>query len=407
MRTKAIDLETLARKLDISPTMHKYAVDRYSGISAYLKDCGINAAIYPQGSFRTGTVVRPLKDNIEADFDIDIVCELKLSKNDTTPQFTKTSVGDTLKSNLTYQSKLSPEQDRCWTLVYSEVSDGIGFKLDVVPCAVEDKNSILLLKTKGVQSEHAEKAVVITEKLELNEYQWVSSNPAGYGAWFDDINKRFLEDNLIQRKQAFLNENRILFASEATVEDVPDFYIKSSLQRVIQLLKRHRDIYYGRIRNGDKLRPISAIITTLAARIAESAPSANIEELMSYIVSGLQDYSSLLKGQTPAARFFGEKRIYIDKRNQKWYIGNPVNPDDNYADSWTDDTADAFFRWLSAVNEDLSNTKPDDEIRYFTNLKSGLGTSFVEMALPNPRPSAPSATIRQITSPTKPWGNIK
>lgn len=60
--------------------MHKYAVERYEGISNYLESQGIKAEFYPQGSFRTGTVVRPLKNGIETDFDIDVVCELSNCK---------------------------------------------------------------------------------------------------------------------------------------------------------------------------------------------------------------------------------------------------------------------------------------------------------------------------------------
>ena len=62
MRKKHVDLEILAKNLDISPTMHKYAVKRYEGISNYLESQGIKAEFYPQGSFRTGTVVRPLME---------------------------------------------------------------------------------------------------------------------------------------------------------------------------------------------------------------------------------------------------------------------------------------------------------------------------------------------------------
>ena len=405
MRIKITDLEELAKKLDVSPTMHKYAVERYEGISNYLREQGIDAAFYPQGSFRTGTVTRPLKNNIEADFDIDVVCELQISKNNTNPSMVKTSIGIALKENETYSKKLLPEQDRCWTLTYADVADGIGLKLDVVPCAKEEQRNILILKTKGVQDEYAKKAVVITEKFKTNDYEWLPSNPDGYGAWFDDINNRFLLEDISQRKQMFLNENHNIFAASATIDDVPDYYIKSSLQRIIQLLKRHRDIYYNRIKDGEKLRPISAIITTLVAKIAESATSTEIDSLLSYMVSELHDYSALLQGRTPTIRFFGEKRDYIEKSDYKWKICNPVNPDDNYADAWTDETAKAFFKWIEAVAADLSVPKPENEMQYLTGLKSGLGTSFVESFLlkQNDLPDK-NVSIPQVTSTTKPWG---
>ena len=64
MGRKSIDLEKIASGLDISPSMHKYAVDRYKGIANYLAEKGIRAEFSPQGSFRTGTVTRPMKNGI-------------------------------------------------------------------------------------------------------------------------------------------------------------------------------------------------------------------------------------------------------------------------------------------------------------------------------------------------------
>jgi hypothetical protein len=51
-------------------------------------------------------------------------------------------------------------------------------------------------------------------------------------------------------------------ALKANIEDVPEWRVKTPLQRAVQLLKRHRDVYFA----GDyENRPISIIITTLAA----------------------------------------------------------------------------------------------------------------------------------------------
>lgn len=402
MRKKHVDLETLAKNLDISPTMHKYAVERYEGISNYLESQGIRAEFYPQGSFRTGTVVRPLKNGIESDFDIDVVCELTDYKKDTSPRTVKLSVGDALKKDDTYRKKLEPEEDRCWTLTYAKITDEIGFKLDVVPCVKEDESNIQILKAHNVKSEYAEKAISITDRNK-SEYKWLPSNPSGYGDWFDAINKRFLDENLLQRKKTFFMENRAIFAESASAEDVPNYYIKSSLQRIIQLLKRHRDIYYSRIKDGNILRPASVIIVTLGAKIADASPKTDIESLLSYVVSGLKEYSCVLQGRTPMPRFFGEQRNYIEKKDQKWKICNPVNPDDNYADSWTDETAKAFFKWVDAVSMDLSAPTPLEETKYLTGLKSGLGSAFVEKSLPVLTTPNVLKSQNTIQHPTKPW----
>ena len=403
MRNKNLDFEVLARGLDISPSMHQYTVQRYGAISEYINSHGINANFYPQGSFRTGTVVRPVKDGVETDFDIDVVCELSTPKDAITPQAVKQSVGAVLRESEMYGKKLQPEEDRCWTLKYdAELIAGIGLKLDVVPCVKETQKQILVLQSKNVPLEFAEQAVAITEKGH-GTYFWQASNPGGYGDWFDQINRRYLMINLQDRKAQFLRENRNLFAATATIEDVPDYYIKSSLQRVIQLIKRHRDIYYGRLRNGKNLRPISAIITTMAAKIAADATVYQIDELLAYVVTGMENYASLLNNRAPKTRFFGDRADIIQRKEHRWVISNPVNPEDNYADSWTNETAEAFFRWVSALKNDFVLTPTDNEVKYFSSLKSNLGLTFVERTLPDSKSNL-SGNPKPIVNQAKPWG---
>lgn len=403
MRFKANDLETIAEKLDISPTMYEYAVARYQGISRYLADNGIDADFYPQGSFRTGTVVRPIKDGIETDFDIDVICELSDKKEATTPRQTKITIGEVLEKNTVYKEKLQPEEDRCWTLKYSGVSDGIGFSLDIVPSVGESITTIASLKSSGVQPQYAGTALAITEKHGAENYSWLPSNPKGFGNWFDQINKPFHDYQFESRRKAFFESNRGQFRDDAVVETVPDYHVKSSLQRSIQLLKRHRDQFYTRIENGKNLRPASVIVTSLAARVAYGAsPALGLDGLLMHIAHGLKDYSSLLQGKTPAARFDGEQRTIIQKKSGKWYIPNPVNPNDNYADAWTDETAKMFFKWIDVVVKDLVDATPMNERQYIADIQRSFGTKFVNSAL-SLSDSATRSTS-PVTTPTRPWG---
>lgn len=50
------DILSIISSLDISPTMYKNAVEKYSAITKFLNDYGIDADMYPQGSvcFRNG-----------------------------------------------------------------------------------------------------------------------------------------------------------------------------------------------------------------------------------------------------------------------------------------------------------------------------------------------------------------
>lgn len=405
MYNKNQDLEKIAIMLDITPTMYKYAVDRYIGMAKFLTGKGIEADIYPQGSFRTGTVVRPMKDGQERDYDIDLVCELKFKQESTKPGFVKNVIGDALKSDGEYSMKLRPEEDRCWTLDYADVANGVGLSMDVVPCVHETIGGVLVLKSQGIADQYAEEAIEITERVAQEEYDWQASNPGGYGLWFDDINRRFFQQNFQERKIKFFNENRSLFSPVAMVEDVPDALVKSSLQRTIQLLKRHRDVFYHNARKWNE-RPISAIIVTLAAQLAQHSPYYALDDLLRYIANGMADYAELLQGRRPRNETYATPKLYIRKEQQKWVIRNPVNPNDNYADSWTDETAELFFRWIRAVEDDLGSTSPIEERKYITGLQRGLGLAIVEKAIR--ATNIPSVIMSQTPSkpitPTRPWG---
>lgn len=133
----------IAESLDIPPSKYKQAVDRYKSIGSWIEGGiypGVHKIpdIYPQGSFRLGTVVRPIKDGEEADYDIDLVAELALEQNETTPKKVKHLIGDRLKENGTYRPMLDKEGKRCWTIEYAE-EDGIGFHVDVLPAIPKNR----------------------------------------------------------------------------------------------------------------------------------------------------------------------------------------------------------------------------------------------------------------------------
>ena len=150
---------------------------------------------------------------------------------------------------------------------------------------------------------------------------------------------------------------------------------------------------------------ISAIITTMAAKIAADATVYQIDELLAYIVTGMENYASLLNNRAPKIRFFGDRADIIQRKEHRWVISNPVNPEDNYADSWTKETAEAFFRWVSVLKNDFVLTPTDNDAKYFSSLKSGLGLNFVERTLPVSKSNL-SNNPKPIIHQAKPWGYI-
>ena len=403
MGKKSSDLEKIAEGLDISPSMHKYAVERYQGIAKYLEEKGIIADFSPQGSFRTGTVTRPMRDGKETDFDIDVVCTLTYDKRKISAKEVKKIVGEALCDNKTYKEKLLPEDDRCWSLAYANITETIGLMMDIVPSVPEDSQGVMRLMAKSIDYKYAKSALSITDRKNGN-YYWLPSNPEGFGLWFDEINEPFLQSVIKEQKEYIYNNYRSLFGIYASVEEVPDYYVKSPLQRVIQILKRHRDIYYYRNDKLTKLRPASIIITSLAARIAQNASVLELEELLACIVNEIAEYVSLLQGIVPKARYNSEIRNLIQKVGGKWYIPNPVDSDDNYADGWDDKTAKAFFEWIKVVKRDLSDTQYSDNQRYITGLKTSFGKDYVNSKLELKEQEFSYSQPATITNITKPWG---
>jgi len=396
-------LSNLAKKLDITPSKYKDAVERYTAVGSWLESGQYPKAtevpqIYPQGSFRLGTVIRPIKEGKETDYDIDLVCQLAIAKSNTNSAGLKNMVGDRLKENAGYRRMLDEEGRRCWTLEYAQEKDGIGFHMDVLPAIPTDDAGLSVLNENQVSFQYSQHAIDITDKnKETRIYSWKpsGSNPEGYAKWFDTIKTCYpnYADIAFNQKQAIFEscvteQGQPIFAS---VDRVPEQLIKTPLQRVIQILKRHRDTHF---QNNPDDKPISIIITTLSS-IAYGNETELYTALMN-IVDKLTDYevSGLIK--------------YIDGQ---WRIPNPVNPTENFADRWNDkdsQKSQAFFDWLRALKKDFDvATQRRDVVDICNYLWPLFGVKYAQAETQksnivevSPKPSRPKV---QITNPNKPW----
>jgi hypothetical protein len=345
-------LTRVAKSLDIPPSKYKQAVERYGSVGGHLEQAeydGINGEhhVTCQGSFRLGTVVRPLKDGVESDYDIDLVCKLALEQKPQTVQKArdlKHLVGDELKSHGTYSKLLkNKEGKRCWTLQYAE-EDGIGFHMDILPSESETSEKIEILRESGVRSDFAQAAIAITDKDQSN-YTWKSSNPNGFADWFEERMKVLpdFDGRVIEQKHLLFESNRSIYAS---VGDVPNEMIRTPLQQAIQIMKRHRDMRFAG-HKWEKEKPISMIISTLAALAYQGE-----EDVYSTLLNFADRVDQYLHTQLIVKNHYGE-----------WVISNPVNPvtpsnpeGENYADKWNEvgsNRADAFFQWIGWLKEDV------------------------------------------------------
>jgi hypothetical protein len=140
---------------------------------------------------------------------------------------------------------------------------------------------------------------------------------------------------------------------------------KDPLQRVIQILKRHRDIMFGR----DDDKPISIIITTLAARAYQKETD---------IVNALKNILKTMDS------FIEEKYVPKYGRAIKW-IGNPINDEENFADKWPEakEKEDNFYAWLGKARMDFQTLQTGDFTRIYRILKTTIGTKSVNEACRN------------------------
>lgn len=361
-------LRQIAEDLDIPESKYLDAKNRYETVGDWLRKEGSKLAIfspwiYPQGSFSLGTVTKPVSNKDE--YDIDLVCYLaELEKQNTSQAALKRMVGERLAENETYKRLLGPESRKCWRLNYADE-----FHMDILP-AIPDKD---LQRQGGIYSQ----SILITDKkkIEKNDVDWPKSNPKGYVQWF-----------VSRQSTIFLARKRELAeALNAKMDDIPDYKVKTPLQRAIQILKRHRDIFCLRKKNAD-CRPISIIITTLAATIYQGQD--NVYSAIHDILNGINENAV--------------------KKDGKFYIPNPANPGENFADKWNENPAlpALFFEWVKAAQEtfciEVLNDKRGLEVGAI--LEENLGIKIKDEKAQSVS-VAPTYTSVNTSSSRRPWGN--
>jgi hypothetical protein len=290
--------------LDIPPHLRDLVVPRYQDVGQFLAENGRErCSVYPQGSFLLGTAINPPQ---QTEYDIDLVFRDGITKDDTSQADLKERVGGMLEAYNDYKlgSDDGPddfsEKRRCWTLSYWRQ----GFHLDVLPAVIDtdftkSQNGILLTDTKLRPWQHA--------------------NPKDYALWF--------------RGQSEEMRRKIAASARAeNVADVPNWAVRSTLQRLVQVLKWH--CYLGFADDVDN-RPPSILITTLAAHAYRGQ-----DDLGAAILEVIDDMPN-----------------YISKSNGRWLVLNPAQPKENFVDKWNEtDTAhrrQEFNGWLHRVQHDI------------------------------------------------------
>jgi hypothetical protein len=388
---KKLILNNMVDLLEIPESAYEKANKRYEDLGEWF---GRNESsvenndphVFPQGSFRLGTAIRPI--NGDEAYDLDLCCKLRegITKYSHTQQNLKDLVGQELENYRIARGikATMEEKHRCWRLEYQ---DDLSFYMDIVPCIPVDETKRIAIqqsmKRAGTSEFIANSASQLTVSIADDRHtkykqiceDWNISNPQGYAKWFES---RMTEDQ------------QVILMQKAQVDDVPLFKRKSPLQRSIQLLKRHRDQMF---QSYEDIKPISIIITTLATRAYNGE-----SDIYSALTSILSKMGNFVNSQPPR-------------------VPNPVDPAEDFADRWAMpkyrdlNLEQNFWRWLNQVKSDFENITSTTDTKFIiekaeqrfsvrfniSELSKRLGLSQAAVSIVTPSKSY------SIKEPAKPW----
>lgn len=305
------EIKSLIEDIEVPDSEYERAVNRYNSISEYISKTGISLyepEIYIQGSFKLGTAIKPLTE--DGSYDIDLVCNfLKLNKRIITQLELKKKLGEVIKEYASSNNMKSQAEDgkRCWTLNYV---DNHNFHLDILPSVPNDSESIIAITDKR------------KDNYSIISDDWEISNPKGYFNWFNELSQYEA-----YKRSFVLNES-------ASTEPVPYYKIKTPLQRVVQILKRHAEVMFD---DNSDYKPSSIIITTLATKAYSSAANE-------------YDFLSLI--QEIVSKF----ELCLDYQDGTPCVLNPVDKRENLSIKWKSDEKyfNEFKNWIDKLKFDFS-----------------------------------------------------
>lgn len=331
-------LEEIVEEISVPRAKYEEAERHYNAVGSWLaandsEISNLNPQIYAQGSFALGTAIKPIG---EEEYDVDAVCLLEANTKIYTQKMLKDRVGNRLRAHGSYSDMLE-EKRRCWTINYSDTSK---FHLDILPAIPASSIQFNSLDFKN----HIHKDNICITDNTSEDYNfisdnWQKSNPVGYANWF--------KSEMIQRS----NKYRIFNECNESVERLPLFKQTTILQKVIQLLKRHRNIRF----KNDEDKPISIIITTLATLAYNGEES--LFEAIKNITSQMENI--------------------IENRNGIYWVPNPVNPEENFADKWaeTPRKKELFYNWLAGLKT-IINDLTSETYNFSEGLDNAYGMSI-------------------------------
>jgi hypothetical protein len=301
-------IEEICSEVELTQTQIDRITTSYQAVGEHLLAsenlCDFCPRVFVQGSVRLGTTVRPYVKGQH--FDADIICMLENGPGMNDQSGIHRLTGDAVRESDVYKELLSILK-RGWRINYAESSN---FHLDITPAVpkIACPNGSVFVPDKELK-------------------RWQPSNPEGYAAWFSTraaIVPRFT--------LRLINERQI--KASAKPDPLPAMVgLKNVLQRIVQFLKRHRDVLFEK--SPDRA-PISIILTTLAAKAyAQVAVSREFDNEFD-LVKGVVEYMPSFITAVP-----------MQNGSVYYLVPNETVEGENFAEKWNKnpDLAAAFYEW--------------------------------------------------------------
>lgn len=289
----------ICQSLQLPRTKYDLAEERYHTIGDIIqKDSvfsNISLHVYPHGSFRQKTTVKPLKED---EYDLDFVVELPAGSS-MMPGELYNNIYRILSTDGIH-NKMVEKKTRCIRVNYAN-----DFHMDIMP---------------GKLIDAATKEIIVPDRELKNWYH--HSNPIGFAEWFER-----------QARTVIISEYNQRFA-KAKAEPITEQEIAARLEplrRAVQLIKRYRDLYCDA---NDAVPVRSIVISTLMGQISSSY-SSEMDIIM--------DFCSLVNGRIQLAN------------GKPFEVRNPVVINEVLSEKWNEDIQNYndFTEMMKSLTDDI------------------------------------------------------
>jgi hypothetical protein len=333
-------LNSVFDNLDLTKTQRERIETAYNAVGNYLASCEHpllkDAQIYPQGSMRLRTTNKPLS---QEEFDVDLILFLPNAEFSTRDEIVKV-VKQHLLDNDVYKD-LVEDLPRGLRINYKG-----DYHLDITPAKTYDSTAL-----------PGHPLWVVDKHTGFKE-----SNPEGMAQEFDKACKAL---PVIRREHIILEA-----LGSKSVTQLPDQSRKKPLNRIVQILKRHRDVWSQLETNPYvDFKPISVIITRLTCL-------AYME-----VIDSKREYDNELDLILDVIELIPH---HIETYFDEVLVTNPAMRPENYAEKWNRTERQeghkyrkAFYSWHQSAVETFEHLANENS-RGIDHIFSALSEAFGE-----------------------------